>query len=145
MNCPKCGEQLPSSARFCFGCGAPVTVDRANSAPRYETCEVDAYFVRRFGLGLRRNHLIEFVGVATGPNGRYRALASPPVHVSILEDGERDYQSGETVVVTPDQKETDQVCNVFDEFVWALGEEGWNLQSQSGEMWYQLRFCRPIS
>ncbi len=144
VNCPTCGETLPASARFCFTCGRPAAVNRANSEPRYETCEVDIYFINRFGLGFRRNCLVEFIAVATGPNGRSRVRGSRPTQSTVLESGRRDYQPGQAVIIAPDQTEVDRVRKVFTELVQTLSLEKWELQGQIGPMWYRQGFRRRV-
>lgn len=123
MYCVNCGTQLPDDANFCLKCGKPqkLRVQGQTKEPKWETCEIDCYVVKRTWA----YSYLAFIAEAYGPNGKYRA-------------GE----TSASIRNWPVGSRTETI--LLDGLVQKLLKDRWEYVGQFGDKWYQKRLRRLV-
>jgi hypothetical protein len=133
----KCGIQLPDAAAFCLKCGASQIegVTTNQNRVRWEECEL-IFFVDKIPWFQSKN-TVHLSAVAIGPQGKYIVATSEPIRVVT------DLRAQQGMSTSVHSSQTEAV-RVVDEMVEKLVNDGWDRYGNYGNMWFEMRFRRPV-
>jgi hypothetical protein len=145
MYCKACGKQIPDDSAFCMRCGTPqgASVERVESAPRWEECELKVVMVKNSFFG---PSTLSFHVVGTGPKGQFSQTLPHPFTTKHW-GSEGAARPGDLVVLLAGTngysgRVSPEMQAAFDDAVRTLTRSGWDRYGRWGSEWYQIRFRR---